>query len=578
MSAPSPAAARILDGYADWVREHDSLSDADRAAIRGHDLAFRPLISLLLPLGFGMADGLADTLASVRGQLYPRWELCVAGASADDAAVADFPDPRIRRLAPSPCADVAEAVDAALDAAEGEFVAIVRPGDQLAEHALFEIAAALGREPETDLLYTDEDLMDWQGRRSAPRFKTGFDPDLMLAQDGIGALAVWRRAAMPRLRAGFGRAAEYGAALRAMAHLLPDRIRHLPSVLYHRPAAAAPGLHGRMFGRDAEAARGAVRECVGDAARIVPAPLWPQANRLIWRLPETPPLVSIIIPTRDRAALLSACAWSVLTRTDYPALEVLIVDNDSTEDVTAETLRDLSADPRVRVLRHPGPFNFAAINNAAVAQARGEIVVLLNNDVEVIDPAWLRELVGHALRPDVGAVGPKLLYPDGTLQHAGILFGPGIAATHVLRLAGRTEPGHDGQIAVARSMLAVTGACLAIRRGVFNEVGGLNETHFAVAFNDLDLCLRLGELGYRVVFTPFAELFHLESQTRGRPETQAAIAQEAREVGHLWSGWRHVFSADPFHNPNLTCAWDDPVRLSPPRRARPWRVAAPETA
>ncbi len=573
----SRSADRILDNYADWVRDHDTLAAADRAAIAAHDLAFRPLVSLLLPLGFGLPDGAMRTVASVQRQLYPRWQLCAAG---DAAGLADVAEPRLCRATHHPAADVAQAVNAALGAAEGAFVAILRPGDTLPEHALFEVAAALGAAPETDLLYTDEDLIDWQGVRSAPRFKTGWDPDLMLAMDGVGSLAVWRREtllALGGLRDGFGRAAEYDLALRAMATLSPERIRHLPAVLCHRPAEAAPNLHKRMFGDDAGHARRAVQEVLGEAARIVPAPLWPQANRVIWRLPVTPPLVSIIIPTRDRAALLVPCAWSVLRRTDYSALELIIVDNDSTEELTAQALRDLAADPRVRVLRHPGTFNFAAINNAAVAEAKGEIVVLLNNDVEVIDPGWLGELVGHALRPDVGAVGPKLLYGDGSLQHAGIVFGPGIAATHMLRLASRSDPGYDGQVAVTRSMLAVTGACLALRRAVFAEAGGFNAAHFAIAFNDLDLCLRLGELGYRVVFTPFAELFHLESQSRGRPETPAAMAQEEREVASLWYGWRHVFSADPFHNPNLTCAWDDPLRLSPPRRPRPWHIETPET-
>ena len=215
---------------------------------------------------------------------------------------------------------------------------------------------------------------------------------------------------------------------------------------------------------------------------------------MIWTLPDPPPLVSVIIPTRDRASLLARSAWGVLARTDYHPLELLIVDNDSREAETAAVLADLAQDARVRVLHHPGGFNFAAINNHAVQEARGEIVVLLNNDVDVIRPDWLGEMVGQALRPDVGAVGAKLLYADGRLQHGGVVLGPGLAATHILRLAERDDPGVNGQLALARSLLCVTGACLAMRRAVFLEVGGLNAERLGIAFNDLDLCLRVGEL------------------------------------------------------------------------------------
>ena len=576
----SATAAVILDGYADWVAAHDTLSDGDREAILRHVaiLPFKPTISLLLPLGFGVPGGARDSIAALRRQLYPNWDLCVVGRDAiDDRAIdaATAEDPRIRRVRREDFADVAEAANAALAAVEAPFAALLLPGERLADRALYEIAVALGAQSDTDLLYTDEDTQDWAGNRSAPVLKAGWDPDLLLAQDCIGGLAVWRLPVLQALggwRAGFGRAAGHELGLRASVHLMPDRIRHLPAVLLHRPPEATGPLRDRVLGSDMLAMRQAIRAHLAGRAEIVPAPLWPEGNRVIWRLPEPAPLVSVIVPTRDRAALLRGCVEGVLRRTDYPALELIIVDNDSVEDATAELLRELAADPRVRVLRHPGAFNFAAINNAAVAEARGEVVVLLNNDVEVIEPGWLREMVGHALRPDVGAVGAKLLYADGTLQHGGILFGPGLAATHVLRQAARNDPGYNGQLALARTLMAVTGACIALRRRVFQEVGGLNAERFAIAFNDLDLCLRIGELGYRIVWTPFAELFHLESATRGLPDTPAALAQEQREVTNLWYSWYHVFSTDPYHNINLSCAWTEPPHLCAPRRRKPWQT------
>jgi GT2 family glycosyltransferase len=579
----SPVASIEAD-YPAWVRQYDMLDDLDRATIRADipGIADPPVISLLLPAGFMPPGLLRDTLASVCGQLYPHWELYVAGDAASPLELAEFAayDPRIRIVDRERHADIAAAANAALAQADSRFVALLAEGDRLAAHALYEVAVELARHPATGLLYTDEDRVDFGGGRSMPRFKTGWDPDLLLGCDYVGALAVYARALAAGCggwRAGFGAAAGYDLALRATAGIMPDRVRHLPSVLYHRPAWGAQKLREQMLGPAAEAGRRALTDFLGPAARIAASSLLPSCHRVVWPVPDPAPLVSVIMPTRDRAECLVPAAWGVLLRTDYPNFELLVVDNDSTESITAAALRDLATQPRARVLCHPGPFNYAAINNAAVREARGEVIVLLNNDVDVIHADWLRELVSHALRPDVGAVGARLLYPDGRVQHGGVVLGPGLNAAHMLRLAERGDAGYGGQLAMTRSYSVVTGACLAMRRAVYEEVGGLDAFNFAVAFNDVDLCLRLGEYGYRVVWTPFAELFHMESQSRGKPDTPAKLAREMREVGNLWRLWRHAFDADPFHNPNLACAWDEPLHLCPPRRRKPWqgRTAQP---
>jgi GT2 family glycosyltransferase len=569
----------IVADYPAWVREHDTLGDADRAAIRDAvaDMREPGLISLLLPVGYAPRGELAATVASLTTQLYPHWELIVVGEPHDHREVAALSasDPRIRVVVHAGAPERADAANVALASAEAPHVALLAEGDRLAPHALYEVAAVLSRHPNTDLLYTDEDRMDAGGVRSAPRFKTGWDVDLLYGCDYVGGLAVFSRDVVDACggwRAGFDGAEGYDLALRASALLLPDRVRHIPSVLYHRPDTGSRPLRDAMLGPDVAAGRRAVAALLGRSVRVVVSPAMPSCSRVIWPVPTSAPKVSVIMPTRDRATLLVPAAWGVLLRTEYPDFELLIVDNDSAEDLTAIALRDLATQPRVRILRHPGAFNFAAINNAAVEQARGDIVVLLNNDIDIITPDWLRELVGHALRPEVGAVGARLLYADGTLQHGGIVLGPGLNAAHMLRGADRADPGHDGQLATARSFSAVTGACMALRRAVYQEVGGMDEVNFAVAFNDVDLCLRLGEFGYRVVWTPFAELFHLESQTRGQASTAASRATESREVNKLWRLWRHAFDSDPFHNPNLACTWDEPPRLCPPRRRKPWRT------
>jgi GT2 family glycosyltransferase len=574
----SRAAARVLDAYPDWVSAHDTLSDRDRVAIEARVavLAPRPVISLLLPWTEEGSGALRTTLASVQQQFYPDWQLCVATPPESDAALAELArfDARIRWIAAPVSGDVADVLNTLLREAAGEFVALLWPGDRLARQALYEIAVALHSEPSLDLMYSDEDLVDQAGRRFSPKFKVGWDPDLLLAADSVGDLAVWRRSvvdAAQGFRPGFGCMVGYDLALRAGSALLPTRIQHVPAVLYHRGADQALPLHERVLAADL--GRRAVREHLGARAVVEPAPLWPSANRITWPLPD-PPLVSIIVPTRDRAALLQQCVRSVLDRTDYPAIELLIVDNESREDGTLATLRELSRDPRVRILLQPGPFNFAALNNAAVAEARGEVVVLLNNDVMAIGAGWLREMVSHAVRPEIGAVGAKLLYGDGTIQHGGIVLGAGLSAAHLWRREDRLDPGYDGMLAVSRSLLAVTAACLAMRRAVYLEVGGLDAEHLGVAFNDVDLCLRLGDFGYRIVWTPFAELFHLESQSRGYTDTPEKHAREAREIGHVWRDWRHVFADDPFHNANLWCHWDAPLHPCPPRRERPWRHVA----
>jgi GT2 family glycosyltransferase len=334
---------------------------------------------------------------------------------------------------------------------------------------------------------------------------------------------------------------------------------------------------GSLVQTSAVAARRAVREHLDSRwypdAAVESEPTMPNSNRIIWPLPQPLPLVSVIIPTRDRSELLAQCVEGVLNRTDYANIELLIVDNDSTEAATLALFdRFVGGDKRVRVLHHPGRFNYSALNNAAAREANGEILLLLNNDIDVIESGWLREMISHALRPDVGIVGAKLLYANERIQHAGVVLGPGGNMHHLYCLANKDDTGYFGQLALARTLSAVTGACAAIRRSVFWEVGGLADTNLAVAFNDIDLCLRLGDHGYRVVWTPFAELFHLESASRGPDNSPAKQALFTREWQYMRRTWGSLLeSGDPFHNPNLLFAGGQIEIPSSPRREKPWR-------
>ena len=291
--------------------------------------------------------------------------------------------------------------------------------------------------------------------------------------------------------------------------------------------------------------------------------------RVRYALPEQLPLVSLIIPTRNGLDLLRTCVQSVLALTTYPHYEILIVDNGSDDPATLDWLADVQGNQRVRVLRDDRPFNYSALNNGAVRHARGELLGLLNNDLEVITPDWLDEMVSHALQPGIGAVGARLWYPDNTLQHGGVIVGLGGVAGHAHVHMARQHAGYFGRTSLLSAFSAVTAACLVIRKSIFEEVGGLNETDLAVAFNDVDFCLRVRELGYTNMLTPYAELYHYESATRGLDDTPEKSARFNREVEYMKQRWEPLLQHDPAYSPNLSLLYSDFSLAWPPRSAVP---------
>jgi GT2 family glycosyltransferase len=576
--------------YERWVKLNDTISDADRVAIRAHiaGLPLRPLISVILASSDSSEIPLRKSFDSLVTQLYPYWEMCVTRDDTTESVwtsilgdrTTNDPLVRIARAEASEC--VAAITNKALGLATGEFVAFLRAGDLLPEHALYEVALEIGANPDADVLYSDQDQIGDAGKRLKPWFKPGWDPDLLLAHNYMGDLVVYRHTLLEKigcLRTGFEGAEFHDLALRATAATTAGRIRHIPAILYHRRGddKVIHSENALLCLRAIAASHRAVRDHLdsrGDTgAALKPAPEIPSAIRVTWPVPEPSPLVSVIVPTRDRADLLAQCAGGVLRRTDYCNLELLIVDNGSIEPATHVLYHRLTGeDSRVRVLSYPGPFNYSALNNAAAREAKGEILLLLNNDIDVIDSSWMREMISHALRPDVGIVGAKLLYANELVQHAGVVLGPEGQMTHLCRFANKCDPGYFGQLALPRTLSVVTGACVAIRRSVFFEVGGLDEANLHVAYNDVDLCLRLGDYGYRVIWTPFAELFHLESVSRGvDSEDPARLERSYREWQHLRATWGSLLaSTDPFHNPNVLFYWNGTEIPSSPRRQKPW--------
>jgi len=501
-----------------------------------------PRVSLAMRAGDSEVEAVLRSAASLQAQVHQDWELCLACQLHSPwprraiAALAAA-DARIVFVELPPRTPAVEAVNRALDARTGAIAGLLGPGDTLPPTALHE--ALLAFKPEVMLVFTDEDQHDVAGQRTAPRFKPDYSPDAMQAVDAIGQLALYRAELITEL-GGLRPAAApheaYDLARRAATLAGPRRIRHVPAVLYHRAGPRPPD----------------------PPASPPPTP------------PDRLPLVSVILPTRDRAGLLATSAWGVLRDTDYPRLELIVVDNGSTDPDALAVLAEIGADPRAAILPFPGGFNFSAINNAAARRAKGEVLLLLNNDVELTDPGWLRAMIAHAVRPDVGAVGARLLYRDGTLQHGGMVLGPAGRATHVLRGAPRDAPGYLGQLAMTRDLSAVTAACLAIRADVWAQVGGMNE-QLPIAWNDVDLCQRVRAAGLRVIWTPHAVLLHLEGETRG--EDAADPVRQARFLADqalYRETWGDAADVDPFLNPNLI-AGDHQLVLAPPRRARPWQ-------
>jgi GT2 family glycosyltransferase len=572
--------------YDRWVKDFDTLSQADRDKIRAHisRLESKPLISVIMAVYETPEWALREAIDSIRRQLYPYWELCIADDASAAPYIADLlreaaaEDPRIKWIRRRQNGHISAASNSALSLATGEFVALMDHDDLLPEHALYEVAVALNNDPTLDIIYSDEDQIDRNGRRFLPYFKTDWNIDLLLGHNMISHLGVYRRALLEGVggfREGFEGSQDYDVALRCADATVPGRICHIPAVLYHwRRDFGEASFSEERQDQCSGAALRAIRDHLErrhESGEVTPHPVMPQWARVIRAVPRPAPLVSLIIPTRDRPDLLGICVDGLLNRTDYPEMEVLIVDHESKLPETFELFKKLQLDTRVRIIPYAGPFNYSAINNMAVTKANGSIIGLINNDIDVINPDWLSEMVSLSVINDVGAVGAKLIYPNDRVQHAGIVLGVSGIANHFNYAMRRSNTGYFGRNVLASSVSAVTGACLVVRKSAFDEVGGLNETDLAVAFNDVDFCLRLKKSGYRNIWTPHAELYHHESTTRGAEDTPENVERFQREIDYMRTNWGHEVDHDAFYNENFSTDISECFQLAfPPRRKKPW--------
>lgn len=522
----------------------------------------RPPISVLMLAGDTPAQFFPEAIESVLAQIYPHWELCIAvayGCDPEQREIADRysrRDGRIRTVG-SPTGTGCQ--HAALTASTGDCVAFLGRDDLVAAHALFEIANTIRTHPDVGVIYSDEDHISNRGRRFDPWFKPDYNYELLLGQNMVGQLCAYRRELLQETlqeKSGAGTAMhDHDLVLRCVERLDAAQVIHVPKVLYHRRArgnlAAIEQGRRRVPGADLGAVSGHLdRSC--PEARALPHAEAQGCCRIRFPLPDPAPRVSIIVPTRNAYALLRACLESLFDKTRYADLEVIVVDNGSDEPALLDYLDGLRRSGRIRILRDDAPFNFAELNNRAVAQSTGEYVLLLNNDIEIIEPDWLTEMVSVAARRGVGAVGARLWHPDGTLQHGGVIVGLGGAAGHPHLGLAAGDPGYFGRGVLLQCFSALSAACLLVKRSIFDEVGGLDGKNLAVAYNDVDFCLKIVQAGYRNVWTPHAQLIHHGSATRGSdlaPDNADRFLSEGR---FMQKKWGEQMARDPAFNVNLS--------------------------
>jgi O-antigen biosynthesis protein len=571
--------------YRVWVDQYDTLTPKDHQAIRRNieQLRWKPLISIVMPVYNPRPKYLRKALDSVRGQLYPNWELCIADDASTNPKIKVVleeyarRDARIRVAYRSENGHISAATNTAIELVTGEFIALMDNDDALPAHSLYMVADELNRHPDTDLIYTDEDKIDEQDRRHDPHFKTDWNPELFYAQNLIAHMGVYRTSLVRKiggLRIGFEGSQDYDFVLRFLKNTNASRVRHIPHVLYHwRIFPGVPSFSTNNPDKSIETAHRALSEYFADVdpdAKVVPIEQFPSWWRVQRRLPMPLPRVSLIVPTRDRLDVLKVAIDGLLHETAYDNLEVVIVDNDSVELDTLEYFDSLRGDQRVKILRVEGEFNFALLNNRAAHVATGSILGFINNDVKIIHSTWLGELVAQVSQPNVGAVGAKLYYANETIQHAGVILGVYGVAAHGHRHFPRNSVGYFGRPILVQHVSAVTAACMLVPRHVFEQVGGYDEVNLTIGYNDVDLCLKIREAGYNIVLTPFAELYHLESVSRGANLTPAQVRRDAQERAYMLERWRSVLERDPFYSPNLTVHGENFRLAFPPRAMKPW--------
>ncbi len=568
-----------------WVQLFDTLDEDDRQAIRRHIETFtiRPLVSVIMPVHDPFPDYLEKAITSVMNQIYERWELCIVDDASRSSEVRRLvksyanKDSRINALFRQENGHISATSNDALSMATGEYVAFMDHDDVLPIHAIYRVVAEINKHPDAVLIYSDEDKIGESGYRSDPYFKPDWNLEMMRGQNMANHLTVMKKSsvdAVGGLKIGYEGAQDWDLIMRVAESIEPDKIRHIPEVLYHWRTNQEHGS-GRVSHDDYPiiAGRRVIQEHLersGIDARVVPAEL-PMYNRIIYKLPDNPPRVSFIIPTRDNAHLLNKCVKSILDSSYMGQKEIIICDNQSSRHDTKRLFANYR-DMGIKIIDCDFPFNHSKLNNIGVSHATGDVLILMNNDVWAPKSRWLEELVSQALREEVGAAGAALFYTTKVMQHGGVLLGFGgmyVAGNAQIGVA-EGSPGYWGKSVLVQEFSAVTAACLAMRKAVWAKINGFDES-LPHHYNDVDLCLRIGDNGLKIIWTPYARLYHEESASRGYAEDKKKIIGWQANATSMHIKWGSRLFADPFHNPNLSSLHDSQQLAWPPRTEYPWR-------
>lgn len=553
------------EDYAQWVREN-IVSDAqvEQAHTDIANMAHKPVFSILVPIYNTDPEYLIPMIRSVQAQIYPHWELCLVDDCSPKSYLRNIleheaeRDSRIKVRLNDVNQGISVTTNDALELASGDYIALLDHDDEISIDALYENAKVINQNPEADLIYSDEDKMDMQGNRLEPYFKPDYSPDLLHTNNYICHFTVIKKSIIDDIggfREGLDGSQDHDIILRATA--VAKDVVHIPKILYHWrkiPGSTAVVYDSKSYAW--EAGRRAVEDCLqrkeSSDTKVEFGSL--KGTYRVFREIKGTPLVSIIIPFKDKPELLSTCIHSIIDRSTYENIEIIGVSNNSEQDDTKTCMQHLAElDKRVRFVEKNIPFNFSEICNYGVEQSQGEYIILLNNDIEIINADWIEQLLQHAQREEIGAVGGKLLYPDGRIQHAGVVAGMVGAAGHPHKFFPDDHIGYHGRLHMVYNVSAVTGALLMVNKNKYQEVGGLDEDNLAVAYNDVDFCLKLLEKDYYNVFTPHAKATHHESVSRGYEDTDEKMQRLLKEQSHFLATWADFLEqGDPYYNPNLS--------------------------
>jgi glycosyltransferase involved in cell wall biosynthesis len=553
--------------YQQWISKNETIPFRE-VMDNLESFALQPLISIVVPVYNPDKQLLIDCIESVINQSYSNWQLCLADDKSPLLHVREVleayqaKDKRVKTVFRPQNGHISAASNSALEVASGEWTALLDHDDLLHEHALYHVVKTVNENPDVALIYSDEDKIDEQGTRIDPHFKSDWNLDLLYSHNYVSHLGVYKTGIIKKIggfRKGYEGSQDYDLLLRYSCEIDHQHIFHIPKVLYHwrmveGSTALAPGEKSYTTHSGVKA----LQDYFKALNKAVSVEQGAGANmyKVNWHIAKEP-LVSLIIPTYNGYDITKQAIDSILQKTTYSNYEILLVDNNSNDPIALEYFEELDQHEKVTVLRYPYPFNYSAINNFAAKQAKGQIIGLVNNDVEVINPEWLTEMTSHAQRKNVGCVGAKLYFENDTIQHAGVICGLGGVAGHSHKHFPKDHPGYFYRLKLVQNLSAVTAACLLVRKDVFEQVNGLNEQDLSVAFNDVDFCLKVQAAGFRNLWTPYAELYHYESISRGAEDNPEKVARFNTEIDYMKTTWNTDSKTDPCYSPNLTLAKED---------------------